>query len=197
LDRIDQRDIPLNQQYEYNYTGENVTAYVIDTGIRASHEEFDNGRAVCNKSAIADEVCEDGNGHGTHVAATIGGRTYGVAKKVAIVGVKVLSNSGEGSSSAVIDGINHVLESCVKSDSSNSEEGTKRCIVNMSLGGGESASIDAAVQDLIDAGIFVAVAAGNSNIDACLGSPARVTQAVTVASTTKDDERSSFSNWGT
>jgi subtilisin family serine protease len=156
--------------------------------VLATHEEFE-GRADCGYSAVPREECTDGNGHGTHVSGTIGGKTYGVAKEIRIVGVKVLGNEGSGSNSGVIDGVNYVLLEKRKNPN-------KIFVVNMSLGGGISPALDDAVEQLIDAGAFAAVAAGNSDINACLGSPSRVRKAMTVASSDQNDERSDFSNWG-
>jgi len=184
LDRIDQRDRPLNGTYVYNWTGSGVRAYVIDTGIRTSHTQF-GGRASNVYDAFGGNG-QDCNGHGTHVAGTIGGSTYGVAKSSLLRGVRVLNCSGSGTTSGVVAGVDWVRANHIKP-----------AVANMSLGGGASSSIDTAVNNLISAGVQVAVAAGNSNADACNYSPARVAAAITVGSTTSSDSRSSFSNWGT
>jgi subtilisin family serine protease len=185
LDRIDQRDLPLNNSYVYNQTGQGVHMYVIDTGVLGSHNEF-AGRMGNGYTAIADgRGTTDCNGHGTHVAGTTGGTTYGVAKQVTIHPVRVLSCSGSGSNSGVIAGVDWVTANHVKP-----------AVANMSLGGGASSALDSAVQNSIAAGVSYAVAAGNDNANACNYSPARAANAVTVGSTTSTDARSSFSNYG-
>jgi len=186
LDRIDQRNLPLNTAYSYNTTGSGVTAYIIDTGIRFSHNEFD-GRAASGYDAVDGGGADDCNGHGTHVAGTVGGTTYGVAKSVSLVAVRVLDCSGSGSTSGVIAGIDWVT--------GNHARGTP-AVANMSLGGGASSALDAAVTRSIDDGVTYAVAAGNEGANACSGSPSRVSRAITVGSTTSSDARSSFSNYG-
>ena len=159
---------------------------MIDTGIRASHQEF-AGRIGNGFTAITDgQGTNDCNGHGTHVAGTTGGTTYGVAKQVTLHPVRVLSCSGSGSNSGVIAGVDWVTANHVKP-----------AVANMSLGGGVSTALDNAVQNSIAAGVSYAVAAGNSNANACNYSPARAANAVTVGSTTSSDARSSFSNFGT
>jgi subtilisin family serine protease len=187
LDRIDQRDRPLNGTYTYTRTGSGVTAYVIDTGIRRTHSQF-GGRAVHGFTAINDgRGSTDCNGHGTHVAGTIGGSTYGVAKAVRLVAVRVLSCSGSGSTSGVIAGVNYVT---------GNHTSTNPAVANMSLGGGASSSLDTAVRNSIADGVTYAIAAGNSNANAANFSPARVGEAITVGSSTSTDARSSFSNFG-
>jgi subtilisin family serine protease len=186
LDRIDQRDLPLNNAYTYNQTGQGVHAYVIDTGVRASHQEF-AGRMGNGFTAINDgQGTNDCNGHGTHVAGTTGGTTYGVAKAVTLHAVRVLSCSGSGSTSGVIAGVDWVTQNHVKP-----------AVANMSLGGSISSALDQAVANSIAAGVSYAIAAGNSNANACNASPARVASANTVGATTSSDARSSFSNFGT
>ena len=186
LDRIDQRDLPFDNNYHYDYDGTGVTAYIIDTGVLNSHNEF-GGRATSGYDFIDnDSDTTDCNGHGTHVAGTIGGASYGVAKNVNIVGVRVLSCSGSGSNSGVIAGINWVK---------NNASGPS--VANMSLGGGASQATDDAVNAAVAAGISFVVAAGNDNSNACNYSPARAADAITVGSTTSSDSRSSFSNYGT
>ena len=188
LDRIDQRQLPLNGLYTYAQTGAGVTAYIIDTGILPGHADF-GGRVLSGYSAISDSYgSSDCNGHGTHVAGTVGGGTYGVAKGVSLVPVRVLSCSGSGSTTGVISGINWVI--------ANHAAGTP-AVANMSLGGGISASLDAAVQSGINDGVSFAVAAGNDGADACNASPARAPQAITVGATTSGDARATFSNYGT
>jgi len=185
IDRIDQRTLPLSNSYTYNYTGAGVTAYIIDTGILATHTEF-GGRASVGYDSVGDgRNGVDCNGHGTHVAGTVGGATYGVAKGVSLVAVRVLNCSGSGTTSGVIAGINWVT--------SNHQA---LAVANMSLGGSASTSLDTAVTNSINAGVTYAVSAGNNNKDACRYSPARVPAALTVGATTSTDARASYSNYG-
>ncbi|WP_327039339.1 S8 family peptidase [Micromonospora maris] len=183
LDRIDQRNRPLSGTFTYPNTATNVRAYIIDTGIRTTHGQF-GGRATWGTNTV-DSNNTDCNGHGTHVAGTVGGSTYGVAKGVRLIAVKVLNCSGGGTTTSVVNGVNWVTANAVKP-----------AVANMSLGGGASTSIDNAVANSIRAGISYAVAAGNSNANACNYSPARTSTAITVGSTTSTDARSSFSNYG-
>jgi aqualysin 1 len=186
LDRIDQHNLPLNNSYTYNSTGSGVTAYIIDTGIRTSHVEF-GGRASIGTDTVGDgQNGNDCHGHGTHVAGTVGGSTYGVAKSVALVAVRVLNCSGSGSTSGVIAGINWVT----------SNHTTGKAVANMSLGGSVSTALDSAVTNSIADGVVYAIAAGNSNRDACKFSPARTPNAITVGATTSTDARASYSNFG-
>ncbi|EGT3624925.1 S8 family peptidase [Morganella morganii] len=186
IDRIDQRNLPLDSNYHTDYDGSGVTAFVIDTGVLNTHNEF-GGRASSGYDFIDNDYdATDCNGHGTHVAGTIGGSTYGVAKNVNVVGVRVLNCSGSGSNSGVIAGINWVK---------NNASGP--AVANMSLGGGASQATDDAVNAAVAAGITFVVAAGNDNSNACNYSPARAADAITVGSTTSNDSRSSFSNYGT
>jgi len=188
LDRIDQRDLPLNGTYNFNATGSGVKAYIIDTGIRATHTQF-AGRVISGFTAISDGLgTNDGNGHGTHVSGTVGGSTYGVAKNVTLVAVRVLDSSGSGTNSGVIAGINFVASDHVAG---------QPAVANMSLGGGASSAVDTAVANAVADGVTFAVAAGNENQNACNTSPAREPSAITVGSTTTTDARSSFSNFGT
>ncbi len=186
LDRIDQRSLPLNGSYTYTATGSGVTAYIIDTGIRGGHSEF-SGRMVGGYTAVSDgNGTNDCNGHGTHVAGTVGGSTYGVAKGVKLAPVRVLGCDGSGSNSGVIAGVDWVTYN---------HSGPS--VANMSLGGGASSALDQAVNNSIASGVTYAVAAGNDNKNACNASPARVDAALTVGATTSSDSRSSFSNYGT
>ena len=186
LDRIDQRALPLSSSYTYENTGAGVHAYIVDTGIRASHSEF-SGRVGNGYSSILDgNGTNDCNGHGTHVAGTVGGTTYGVAKGVTLHAVRVLNCQGSGTWSGVIAGIDWVAGNRVLP-----------AVANMSLGGGYSASVNDAVQRAINAGVTFAVAAGNSNADACTSSPSSAPNALTVGATQSNDTRASFSNWGT
>jgi subtilisin family serine protease len=187
LDRIDQRNLPLNGTYTYTPTGAGVTAYIIDTGIRFDHAEF-GGRAVTGYDAVDGGAADDCNGHGTHVSGTVGGTTYGVAKAVRLVAVRVLNCQGSGTSAQVVAGIDWVT--------SNHQAG-QPAVANMSLGGGVDVALDEAVRRSITDGVTYAIAAGNSNANACNSSPARVAEAVTVGATTNTDARSSFSNYGT
>lgn len=185
LDRVDQNSLPLNRQYEYNYTGDGVDMYIVDTGVLASHSDF-GGRVSEGFTAINDgRGTNDCNGHGTHVAGTAGGTTWGVAKDVNLIPVRVLGCSGSGSNSGVIAGVDYVARNA-----------SGPSVANMSLGGGSSSALDRAVENAINEGVVFAVAAGNSNSDACSGSPNRVGPALTVASSTRNDARSSFSSWG-
>lgn len=187
LDRIDQRNLPLNSAYTYEATGSVVTAYILDTGIKTGHVEF-GGRAQQGFDAFGGNS-EDCNGHGTHVAGTVGGNVYGVAKNVTLVAVRVLDCNGSGSWSGVIAGMDWVANEAKK-------VGSGPSVANMSLGGGASTTIDAAVARIYDAGVPVIVAAGNNNRDACLYSPARAPRAYTVGATTNTDSRASYSNLG-
>ena len=186
LDRVDQRDLPLNNTYTYNQTGQGVQAYIIDTGLRATHQQF-TGRVGNGFTAINDgNGTNDCNGHGTHVAGTVGGTTYGIAKQVTLHAVRVLDCSGSGSNAGVIAGVDWVTQN----------HGSP-AVANMSLGGGVSSALDQAVANSISSGVSYAIAAGNSNANACNSSPARVPSANTVGATTNTDARSSFSNFGT
>ncbi len=187
LDRIDQRDLPLSRTFTYNSTGTGVRAYIIDTGINTGHVDF-GGRAVNVYDAFGGTGA-DCNGHGTHVAGTVGGGTWGVAKNVRLLGVRVFQCSGSTTSSAIIGGINFATR-----DAQVSTRGP--AVANMSFGGGINTTIDSATNSLINAGVFVAVAAGNSNANACNFSPARVTNAFTVAASDRNDVRAPFSNFG-
>ena len=192
LDRIDQRSLPLDNKYFYPNIAANVTAYVIDTGIRLTHQEF-GGRAICGFDPYLGGCapCPVGIAqfHGTHVAGTIGGRTVGVAKGVRIVSVRVLDCNGSASGATVIAGVNFVTLSQQLNPN-------QRSVANMSLGGGAFLPLDNAVTASIAANVHYSVAAGNSNANACLFSPARTPRATTVGSTNITDNRSAFSNVG-
>lgn len=190
LDRIDQRNRPLSGTYTYTSTGAGVTAYVIDTGIMTGHSQF-GGRAVSGIDVIDGGSANDCHGHGTHVAGTIGGSTYGVAKGVGLVAVRVLNCSGSGTWSGVIAGIDWVTQ----------HHGTGPAVANMSLGGGRNSSVDNAVRSMIADGVATAVAAGNGNLagvaqDACKSSPARVGEAMTISATDSSDRKASWANYG-
>jgi subtilisin family serine protease len=192
LDRVDQERLPLSSTYGYTNTGQGVTAYIIDTGILFGHGEF-GGRASTGYDAVtAGGTGADCNGHGTHVAGTVGGATYGVAKQVKLVAVRVLGCTGSGTWSGVIAGMDWVT--------GNHLAGAP-AVANMSLGGGANSSVDAAVQRMINDGVATAVAAGNGNQggvaqDACKYSPARVGAAITIGATDKTDRKASWSNYG-
>jgi subtilisin family serine protease len=186
LDRIDQHDLPLDNTYNYTNKGDGVTAYVIDTGVMIEHPTFE-GRASYGYDAVdGDNDAADGYGHGTHVAGTIGGAEYGVAKGVNIVAVRVLDDSGSGTTEQVVAGIDWVAQN---------HSGPS--VANMSLGGGVDDALDEAVRGAISSGVTFAVAAGNSSADASTFSPARVTEAITVAASDNADGQAYFSNFGT
>ncbi|GAA1849545.1 S8 family peptidase [Asanoa iriomotensis] len=190
LDRIDQRNLPLNQSYTYPNTAPNVHAYIVDTGIRTTHQDF-GGRATSGFDAVDGGAADDCNGHGTHVAGTVGGNAYGVAKGVQLVAVRVLNCQGSGTNAQVIGGIDWVTANAIKP-----------AVANMSLGGGANTSIDNAVNNAINSGVTFAIAAGNGNAlgqrqNACNYSPARVPNAITVGATQSNDAAASFSNFGT
>jgi subtilisin family serine protease len=193
LDRIDQRNLPLSTGFTYAADGTGVTAYIIDTGIQYNHSEFAGNRAVKGADFVpGGKTGADCDGHGTHVAGTVGGSTYGVAKKVRLVSVRVLDCKGSGSWSGVIKGIDFVT---------GDHDPGERAVANMSLGGGVSDAVDAAVRRSIADGVTYVVAAGNGDSagvaqDACSSSPARVGEAITIGATDKADKKSSWSNFG-
>lgn len=191
LDRIDQRPLPLNMTYGYGTDGSGVHAYILDTGIRTTHQEFGN-RATFDMDYTGGPLPNNGDchGHGTHVAGTVGGAAYGVAKNVWLHGVRVLDCQGSGSYSGIIAALDWVAIQ----QNTNSDRPT---VVNMSLGGGQSTSVNDAVNGAVSDGVVVVVAAGNESTDACTRSPASAVDALTVGSTTSSDSRSSFSNYGT
>lgn len=191
IDRIDQRDLPLSKTYTYNTSASNVNAYIIDTGIRTSHSEFGGRASVGTDTVGGGQNGQDCQGHGTHVAGTVGGSTYGVAKGVNLIAVRVLDCLGSGTTAGVIAGVDWVTANA-----------KKPAVANMSLGGGANTSLDNAVKKSIASGVSYSIAAGNGNIlgwpqNACNVSPARVPEAITVGATDSSDKRASFSNYGT
>ncbi|MEU4744696.1 S8 family serine peptidase [Actinosynnema sp. NPDC023658] len=184
IDRIDQRDLPLDNAYNYSTTASNVRAYIIDTGIRTTHQDF-GGRATWGTNTV-DTNNTDCNGHGTHVSGTVGGTAHGVAKGVRLIAVKVLNCSGSGTTAGVVSGVDWVTQNAVKP-----------AVANMSLGGGVDTALDTAVRNSVASGVTYALASGNSNANACNYSPARVAEALSVNASTNTDARASFSNFGT
>ncbi|KAG7449973.1 uncharacterized protein BT62DRAFT_944586 [Guyanagaster necrorhizus] len=190
-------------RYEYDADGgDGVDVYIIDTGININHIEL-KGRATWGKTVPTNDVDEDGNGHGSHCAGTVAGTTYGVAKKANVIAVKVLGSNGSGSMADVVGGVSWAAtEAKKKADAAKAEyqatgkTAHKGSVANMSLGGGKSPALDAAVNKAVDAGLHFAVAAGNDNKDACSYSPASAEKAVTVGASTLSDDRAYFSNHG-
>lgn len=186
---------------KYLYTadaGEGVDAYVIDTGTNVNHVDFE-GRAHWSKTVPAGDADEDGNGHGTHCSGTIAGKKYGVAKKASIYAIKVLRSNGSGSMSDVVSGVDHAAKQHaeqVELAKKGKRKGFKGSVANMSLGGGKTSALDAAVNAAVDAGVHFAVAAGNDNADACRYSPAAAEKPVTVGASDLNDDRAYFSNFG-
>lgn len=191
IDRVDQRALPLSGTYSYTSTGSGVTAYILDTGILFGHTEF-GGRATSGFDAVDGGTADDCNGHGTHVSGTVGGATYGIAKAVALVGVRVLNCSGSGTLSGVIAGVDWVA---------GDHAAGSPAVANMSLGGGSNSSLDDAVKGMIADGVATAVAAGNGNSagrgqNACRYSPAGVAEAMTIGATDQTDSKTVWSNYG-
>ena len=192
IDRIDQRSLPLSTTFTYTNTGAGVKAYIIDTGIRLSHSQF-GGRAIDGRDTVDGSLpAADCHGHGTHVAGTVGGSTYGAAKGVTLVAVRVLSCTGSGTTSGVIAGVDWVTGNHLAG---------QPAVANMSLGGGVSNALDTAVRNSIADGVSYAIAAGNGNafgqaVNACNSSPARVSQAMTVSATTNADRKAAWANFG-
>ncbi len=185
LTRIDERELNLDGMYSWDdhADGAGVTVYILDTGIRITNVDF-GGTGLVGANTV-DQTTTDGNGHGNHVAGIVGGTTYGVAKKVRLVAVKVLSDSGSGAISGVIAGVDWVTAHAIKS-----------AVANMSLGGGKTLALHDAVENGIKARVTVVVAAGNNNANACNYSPASAPNAVTVGASDSLDRKATFSNWG-
>ena len=184
LDRIDQRSLPLNSSYNYSFDGTGTNVYIIDSGINIAHNEFGN-RARNGANFSSESSSNDCNGHGTHVAGTVGGSQYGVAKNVNLVSVKVFGCNGTGSTSSIISALDWVIN-----------DASGPSVINMSLGGSVSQALNQAVSDAYNEGLPVVVAAGNDGTSACTSSPASAVEAITVGATTSADSRSSFSNYG-
>ncbi|WP_153398610.1 S8 family peptidase [Ornithinicoccus halotolerans] len=185
LDRVDQRTLPLDGSYGHTAAGVGVDSYIVDTGIRSDHEEFTGRVAPGYNTVRGRNTTEDCNGHGTHVAGTVGGATYGVAKETTLIPVRVLNCRGSGTWSGVVAGMDWVAANA---------DGPS--VANLSLGGAASSAVDDAVARMVAAGVTVAVAAGNDGADACGSSPARAEAALTVGATDSGDDRPSWSNWG-
>jgi serine protease len=185
LDRLDQRALPLDYQFSWSTAGSGVHVYIIDSGIRSSHVDF-GGRVLAGYTAIADgNGTEDCMGHGTHVAGSVGGTAWGVAKAALLHPVRVFGCSGSASVSAIVAGIDWVIKNKIPP-----------AVANLSLGGSYSSTLNTAVQNMINAGVTTVVAAGNSSMDACSGSPAMVADAISVAASDYADRHASFSNYG-
>ncbi|MGA5469700.1 S8 family peptidase [Streptomyces arboris] len=187
-DRIDQRALPLDDTFTTTATGDGVKVYVVDTGIDATHAEF-GSRVVKGYDAVSDgRDGQDCNGHGTHVAGTVGGSISGVAKDASLVGVRVLNCQGRGTWAGIIAGFDWVAKDAAGSSTP--------AVLNASLGGARSRAVDAAVEAVADAGVLPVVAAGNEDQDACDVSPAAADGVVTVGASDRQDRETAFSNWG-
>jgi aqualysin 1 len=188
LDRVDQGTLPLDSNYHYSHTGQGVFLYIIDSGVRSTHVDF-SGRVEAGYGVFRGGSTDDCNGHGTHVAATTAGTQWGIAKAAKVVPVRVLNCSGSGTWSGVVAGVDWAVDQAVN-------KGRRPAVLNLSLGGGVSETVDSSIQRAVAAGVTVVVAAGNSSADACGFSPARVPQALTVAAVTNADAQAGYSNFG-
>jgi subtilisin family serine protease len=186
LDRVDGT---VDSKYTYTWSGKGVQVYVFDTGIMATHDEFSGGRARCGLNVIKNETCDDLKGHGTHVAGTVGGKTYGLAKSVEFINVKVLDKNGNGNVADVLVGLDYVLQQ-------KTAQPNAPMIIHLSLGSANSTTFNAAVNKVVDGGIFVVAAAGNSGVDACSTSPASAEKGITVGGLDVGDTLPSWSNFG-
>jgi subtilisin family serine protease len=186
LDRVDGT---VDSKYTYTWSGKGVQVYVFDTGIMTTHDEFSGSRARCGINVIKNETCDDLKGHGTHVAGTVGGKTYGIAKSVDLINVKVLDKDGNGNVADVLVGLEYVLQQ-------KKDQPDIPMIVHLSLGSANSSTFNNAVNKVVDAGIFVVAAAGNSGIDACSTSPASAEKGITVGGLDVGDTLPSWSNYG-
>jgi aqualysin 1 len=196
LDRLNQIRLPLDGTYDYKYDGSGVTVFILDTGIRLSHVELSEISVTCGFNAIESENCDDLFGHGTHVAGSVASKTYGVAKKANLVAVKVLDKRGSGSYAGIIAGIDYVMEQKVANPDT-------PMVINMSINGSTSDSVNEATEQAVNAGIVVVVAAGNSKTDACNSTPAGVEKVITVGASEiqskffrENDRRAQYSNYG-
>lgn len=188
LDRMDQRSLPLDNMFSgASLTNDNIDVYVLDTGVEITHQEFPNNQAIWGGN-FADNINSDCHGHGTHVASTVAGSTVGISRGTRIIAVKVLGCNGSGSYSGIIQAISWVV--------SQAQQTGRLSIINMSLGGGYSEALTYAVREAFNSGVYVVVAAGNENDNACSYSPANVPEAITVAATDESDSKAWFSNWG-
>jgi subtilisin family serine protease len=187
---IDLVDGKVDKKYTYSYSGTGVNVFIFDTGIMANHNEFGPGRVTCGYNAVLDEECDDLKGHGTHVAATIGGKTYGMARTVSLINIKVLDKNGNGNVDKVIEGLDFVMFQKLLSPET-------PMIVSLSLGSNYSTSFNDAVNNCVDAGIVVVTAAGNENVDACTTSPASAEKGITVGGMDVTLFRPTWSNYGT
>ena len=185
LDRIDQRDLPLNDTYDVAQSGRGVSAYVLDTGISPSHNDF-GGRVGTGYNAVNDNNgTDDCHGHGTHVSGTVGGENFGVAKGVTLYPVRVLNCEGGEAWSTIVEGVDWLADNA-----------KKPAVANISIGGGYSQALNDAVDAAVRKGIFITASAGNANQDACNESPSAAPSSISVGATTNRDARASFSNWG-
>jgi aqualysin 1 len=186
---IDRVDGKVDKKYTYKWSGKGVNVYIFDTGVMSNHDEFSGGRVTCGINLIETETCEDLKGHGTHVAGTVGGKTYGLAKSVQFINIKVLDKNGSGNVAKVLLGFDYVLQQKLA-------QPNVPMIINLSLGTGVSTTFNEAVNRVVDAGIFVVIAAGNEGVDACATSPASAEKGITVGGLGLLDVLPIWSNYG-